>query len=96
MLGKCHEQLFVIVKKPLSYKTEKQDCKYTNIKGCTNYFEMSQTFNIKAVLQSVSVPQTLQYGGKDMIVQETAAADKSGTVGMGYYSQLVHKVNRIS
>ena len=96
MLGNCYEQLFVIVKKPLSYKTEKQDCKYTNIEGFTNYFEMSQTFNIKAVLQSVSVPQTLQYGGKDMIVQETAAADKSGTVDMGYYSQLVHEVNRIS
>ena len=53
---------------------------------------MSQTVNIKAVLQSVSVPRTVQYEGKDMVIQIAVTADKSGTVGITYYSQ----VNRIS
>ena len=83
-------------KNPLSYKREKQDCKYTNIDTCTNSSEMSQTVNIKAVLQSVSVPQAVQYGGKDLVVQKAVTADKSWAVGVACYTQLVDKVNRTS
>ena len=48
-------------KTPLCYKTEKQDGKYTAIDICTNPCEMHQTVNIKAVLESVSAPQTFKY-----------------------------------
>ena len=74
----------------------KQDCQYTNIDACTNSLEMCQTVNIKTVLQSVSLPQEVPYGGKDMVIQKAVTADKSGTVGVTSYSQLVDKVNRIS
>ena len=57
---------------------------------------MCQTVNIKAVLQSVSVPQAVPYGGKDMVIQKAVTADKSWTVGVTCYSQLAGKVNRIS
>ena len=57
---------------------------------------MSQTVNIKAVLQSVSVPQAVQYGGKDLVVQKAVTADKSWAVGVACYTQLVDKVNRTS
>ena len=57
---------------------------------------MCQTVNIKAVLQSVSVPQAVPYRGKDMVIQKAVTADKSGTVGVTCYSKLADKVNRIS
>ena len=74
----------------------KQDYQYTNIDACTNSLEMCQTVNIKTVLQSVSLPQEVAYGGKDMVIQKAVTADKSGTVGVTSYSQLVDKVNRVS
>ena len=74
----------------------KQDYRFTNIDACTNSLEMFQTVNIKTVLQSVSVPQEVPYGGKDMVIQKAVTADKSGTMGVTCYSQLVDKVNRIS
>ena len=46
---------------------------------------MYQTVNITVVLQSVSEPQTVQYGGREMIIQKAVAADKSGAMGMTFY-----------
>ena len=79
-------------KTPLSYKREKQDCKYTTIDACTNSCEMYETVDIKAVLQSISEPETVQYGGREMIIQKGVAADKSGAMGITFYSQLVDRV----
>ena len=53
---------------------------------------MYQTVNITAVLQSISEPQTVQYGGREMIIQKAVSADKSGAMSMTFYSQLVDKV----
>ena len=74
---------------PFSYKSEKQDCKYTIIDTCTNSCEMYQTVYIKAVLQTISTPQTAHYGGKDMVIQKAVAADKIGAIGVTFYSQEV-------
>ena len=52
---------------------------------------MHQTVNIKAVLESVSAPQTFKYQGKYMVIQKAVAAGKSGTTGETFYSQLVYK-----
>ena len=94
--NKCSEIVMndysLLEKNPLSYKREKQDCKYTTTDACTNSCEMYQTVNIKAVLQSVSEPQTVQYGGREMIIQKAVAADKSEAMGIRFHSQLVDKV----
>ena len=94
--NKCSEVVIndysLLGKIPLGYKREKQDYKYTAIDACTNSFEMYQTANIKAVLESVSAPQTFQYQGRYMVIQEAVAADKSGAIGVTFYSQLVDKV----
>ena len=82
----------LLEKTPLSYKKEKQDCKYTTIDACTNSCELYQTVNIKSVLQSVSAPQTVQYGGRDMVIQKAVAADKSGAMRVTFYLQLADKV----
>ena len=47
---------------------------------------------IKAVLESVSAPQIVRYRGKYMVIQKAVAADKSGAMGVTFYSQLVDKV----
>ena len=43
-------------------------------------------------MQSVSAAQTVQYGGKDNVIQKAVAADKSGPMGVTFYLQLVAKV----
>ena len=94
--SKCTEIVIkdnsLLGKNLLSHKREKQDGKHTTIDVCTNSCEMYQTVNIKAVLENVSAPQTFQYRGKDMVIQMAVAADKSGAMGLKFYSQLIEKV----
>ena len=71
---------------PVSYKREKQDCRYITIDACTNSCEMHQTVNIKAILESASAPHAIQYRQKDKVIQKTVVADKSGAMGLTFYS----------
>ena len=43
-------------------------------------------------MQSVSAPQTVQYGGKEMVIPKAIAPDKSGLMGVTFHLQLVNKV----
>lgn len=47
---------------------------------------MHQTVNIKAILESASAPHAIQYQRKDKVIQKTVVADKSGAMGVTFYS----------